>query len=231
MIYTTYFGKCAALKKIRPNAALVSIAGWTPDWFTKSGGLQYKKLAPKYTWWKEWHDTFEHDLESEESKTWYTEKYNSTVLSALDPHLVKCDLYNLANKRDVFILCYETPEKFCHRHLVADWLKSAGIKTAEWDQNAIEEDMEQCKNREAIERIIKDSTSTWTEKLSRIQKKTGCGLSGFSVRPDFNADGVLSKEASTERIAEELCLSILAIYDPDSADVEDVTEKVLNGDY
>ena len=132
MIYTTYFGKTAALKKLHPNAMLVSIAGGIPDWFMKTGGLQYKKLAPKRYWWKEWHSKFTECLDSEESKKWYIEKYNDTILSKLNPHEVKSDLYNLANKRDVFILCYETPEKFCHRHIVADWLNENGIHCEEW---------------------------------------------------------------------------------------------------
>lgn len=232
MIYTTYFGKIAALKKIRPNAALVSIAGWTPDWFIKDGGLQYKKLAPKYVWWKEWHDTFEKDLECEASKNWYIDKYNETVLSKLDQHAVKCDLYSLANRRDVFILCYETPEKFCHRHLIAEWLQKAGIKVQEWDAEQLEKDKQECKDRAFVKKIVDDRSMSWTERLAKIQdflKSKGGGLNGVTVDPTFNSDGVLSQAQSVEAIAREMCLTILSTFDPDTTDVQDITEQVLNG--
>ena len=42
MIYTTYFAK---LKKLPDNVIPISICGKAPGWY---GGLQYKKLAPKY---------------------------------------------------------------------------------------------------------------------------------------------------------------------------------------
>lgn len=29
-------------------------------------------------------------------------------------------------------MCYEAPGKFCHRHLVADWLNSAGYDVSEF---------------------------------------------------------------------------------------------------
>ena len=32
---------------------------------------------------------------------------------------------NLLGKKKVVLLCYESAEKFCHRHLVADWLNDA----------------------------------------------------------------------------------------------------------
>jgi uncharacterized protein (DUF488 family) len=33
---------------------------------------------------------------------------------------------------DAILLCWESPEKFCHRHLVADWLsKKLDIKITE----------------------------------------------------------------------------------------------------
>ena len=42
---------------------------------------QCKKLAPKYTWWKEWHD-------GELSNEQYTEKYYETVLNQLEPQKI-----------------------------------------------------------------------------------------------------------------------------------------------
>lgn len=85
----------------------VSIAGKTPDGFT---GRIYHDLAPKYSWWKEWKD-------NGLSEEWYKEKYYETVLNKLDAKKVYEDL-----GEDAILICYERPEKFCHRHLVAEWL-------------------------------------------------------------------------------------------------------------
>lgn len=130
MIYTSYFGNIRKIKAAFPDAALISIAGKSPDWYN---GLKYEYLAPKYSWWKEWHDKFKDDYDSTESMMFYSMRYAQTVLSGLDPHEVKCDLYNMANAKTVFLLCYETPEKFCHRKLVADWLTSNHVNCCEWN--------------------------------------------------------------------------------------------------
>ena len=52
------------------------------------------------------------------------------------------DLYKLAyggktltkdsSEFHVALVCYETPEKFCHRHLVSKWLQDNNIDCAEW---------------------------------------------------------------------------------------------------
>lgn len=33
------------------------------------------------------------------------------------------------------LLCWEKPEAFCHRHIVADWLRKAGFEVKEWDKS------------------------------------------------------------------------------------------------
>ena len=94
---------------------------WTPDWYK---GKTYKKLAPKYSWWKEWHD-------KKLSEEWYTEKYNETVLNSLEPLTVINAIQTFG--KNVVLLCFETPEKFCHRHIVAQWLKEkANIDVQEY---------------------------------------------------------------------------------------------------
>lgn len=40
-------------------------------------------------------------------------------------------LNNESDNHDVCLLCYETPEKFCHRHLVCNWLNDHGIECRE----------------------------------------------------------------------------------------------------
>ena len=110
MIYTGYFSKT---KEYEQNGLIpVGISGKIPDGFT---GLRYQKLAPKYDWWKRWRD-------EKLSDQWFKERYYETVLNQLDPFVVVQELQSFGE--NVVLLCYETPEKFCHRHLVAEWLNN-----------------------------------------------------------------------------------------------------------
>jgi hypothetical protein len=111
-LYTSYF---SFVRKI-PARYLVSIAGAAPEGFA---GAQYRKLAPKYDWWKKWRD-------EKLSDEWYIEKYNDTVLSSLNPIDVLKELGD-----DRILLCWEDPGKFCHRHLIAEWLNKSGAAVSE----------------------------------------------------------------------------------------------------
>lgn len=124
-IHTSYFENIKAIEKERHKEVFVSIAGFSPKWFR---GYKLPELAPKKWWWKIWYDSFKDNLESEESKTWYAEKYKETVLSELDQSDIIRKIVHLEDENvcsNVTLLCYETPEKFCHRHLVAGWLNNS----------------------------------------------------------------------------------------------------------
>jgi len=92
------------------NEKSVSISAKVPDGFV---GRQYKKLAPSWSIWKEWHDS--EDIDKDEI---YTERFENEILSKLNAKDVYDDLGD-----DAILLCYEGPGKFCHRHLVARWLE------------------------------------------------------------------------------------------------------------
>ena len=132
MIYTSYFGNARSILDACPDACLISIAGKTPEQFNY---YKFKPLMPLYSWWKEWHEKFAGDLESNESKKWYIKQYKETVLSKLDPLTTARQIKDIAQWHPVFILCYETPEKFCHRHIVAEWLNDVRIDCEEWKTN------------------------------------------------------------------------------------------------
>jgi len=102
---TSYFAKSAN----HPNA--VSIAGRAPDWYK---GRQYKKLAPKYWFFKRYKDEWD---EKCGDQNFYIEQFQKEVLDKLDPIEVAEELGN-----DAILLCWEKPDKFCHRHLVSKWL-------------------------------------------------------------------------------------------------------------
>ena len=118
MIYTSYFAK---LKYLPENITPISICGKAPDWYN---GLQYKKLAPKYDFFMKWKENHDND--------YYIKCFNEQVLDKLDPMKVYCELCSLAKNDEVALICYEKPSDFCHRHLVAEWLKERGFDVEEW---------------------------------------------------------------------------------------------------
>ena len=119
-IHTSYF---AQLKKI--HHPVVSICGKAPDWYT---GSQFKILAPKY-------DFFAAYKAGELDEYGYTKEYNKRVLRPLNAQ----DIWDTIIDRfgnNATLLCYEKPEDFCHRHLVAAWFeKELGevVKEVEFD--------------------------------------------------------------------------------------------------
>ena len=123
MIYTSYF---ANLAKIPDKIIPISIAGKAPDWYS---GLQYKKLAPKWNFFKVWKETHDND--------YYIKCYREQVLDKLSYAQVIEDLYSLAfgntepENKYICLICYETPDKFCHRHIVANWLMRNNVSCRE----------------------------------------------------------------------------------------------------
>jgi uncharacterized protein (DUF488 family) len=107
---TSYFAKYRGLNG-------VSIALKAPNGFR---GKQYKLLAPSWDLLKKYKN-------GEVSDEQYTEIYKRTVLDRLDPDAVYNEL-----SADAVLLCWERPEKFCHRHLVAEWLnEKLGLEITE----------------------------------------------------------------------------------------------------
>lgn len=117
MIYTGYFAKMAAYR----NAGLtpVSIARYAPKWYT---GHQYKQLAP-----------LPEMLRMSEPE--YVPLYNTSVLRYHNPARLAEELHTLGD--NVVLLCYEKPEDFCHRHLVAKWLQHYRVPCEEYQLNRV----------------------------------------------------------------------------------------------
>ena len=118
MIYTSYFGN---LKNIPPDIFPIAICAKPPNWFN---GPNIKILAPSY----EILSKYKLDGNSNQ----YAQAYNHEILHFLyAPKLVHF-LDVKASGKDVVLLCYETPDKFCHRHLVAKWLNNNGYRCEEY---------------------------------------------------------------------------------------------------
>ena len=118
-IYTSYF---ANLKNLPDNICPISICGKAPDWYD---GIQYKKLAPKYWFFKKYKE--------DGNEEFYTLAFQRDVCGALSAYHVLLDLQELAGDKIPCLLCYEKSDDFCHRHIVADWLqKSLNIEVKEY---------------------------------------------------------------------------------------------------
>lgn len=103
-IKTGYFSKLKEYEK--KGYVAISISKYPPKWFR---GLKYPTLAPS----KLSYDSLEAYCTAFDSK-----------LSRLNPNIVINQLKALSNSQPIVLLCYEKPNEFCHRHLVADWIES-----------------------------------------------------------------------------------------------------------
>ena len=99
----------------------ISICKIPPVWFF---GEEYKDLAPKNWMGIEYS-------KGTISKEEYTELFYTEVLSKLDHRKVYSDLVSFYGKEFV-LLCWCGDDKFCHRHIVAEWLnKELGTQIVE----------------------------------------------------------------------------------------------------
>ena len=119
MYYTSYF---ANIKNLPKDVVPIAICGKAPAGYL---GLQYKKLAPTWQIFSDWK--YKHH-----DNNIYTSQFKQQVLNRLDPLLVEDELLAITNGRTFCLVCYEKPSDFCHRHLVAEWLKKAGIDIQEY---------------------------------------------------------------------------------------------------
>jgi hypothetical protein len=126
MIYTSYFDNVPLLKSRNNKLTFVSVAGRTPQ-FNDAVIYKMKELAPQIEWWNLWHKLFITNLDSKESKCWYKDKYYVSVLKKLKAKDIEDKLLQLSNGNDVVLLCYEEPDKFCHRHLISEWFNENNI--------------------------------------------------------------------------------------------------------
>lgn len=116
-VYTSYFGN---INNIPKGIIPIAICGKSPNGWT---GFEYKRLAPKWSFFKVWKET--HDNQ------YYIDNFYALVLNKLNQDSVMRELEMISGGQDICLLCYETPDKFCHRHLVAGWLSSAGYEARE----------------------------------------------------------------------------------------------------
>lgn len=116
MIYTSYFSS----HKYKPEDG-ISISRWNSFW----KGAAFKALAPSeqlLTWWKTLPKALQELPEAQEH---YKKIYTEQTLSKISPAEAAWFLDGKV------LLCFEKSDDFCHRHIVAKWLKEAGFECEE----------------------------------------------------------------------------------------------------
>lgn len=119
-MYTGYYARAV---EYRANGLIpVAISLGVPDWWH---GPVYKKLAPTLGILANWRYS-ENSMPGAEREKRYLDEYTRIVLLNLDPKNVLEDLSKFGDIDKIVLCCYETPEEFCHRHIVASWLRVKG---------------------------------------------------------------------------------------------------------
>ena len=120
-IYTSYFakGKTLRAQKIK----MISIALYPPPRIKCDTMLN---LAPTHSIL---HDKYRTDDR-------YTHRYLSEVLGKLDAKKILEQIKAISHGSDVALCCYEAPDDFCHRHIVAQWLyEQTGTEVEEFGRS------------------------------------------------------------------------------------------------
>lgn len=114
-IYTSYFANIKNLEK--EDIIPISIARYSPKWFL---GKRYTYAAPTSFM-----------LSSQCSREQYLSMYKD-ILRKLNPEYLVNAIRYMSRGKDVALCCYEKPEEFCHRHLLAEWLTQNGYEVKEF---------------------------------------------------------------------------------------------------
>ena len=101
-IYTSYFG---AIKRLPSHLSLYSTANGT-----RSGIGRIQQFLPDWS-------IVDGIKKGKITEQEYTEKY----LEKLNTFQITKE--NIEALNNSVLLCFESPEKFCHRHILANWLK------------------------------------------------------------------------------------------------------------
>ena len=117
-IWTSYF---ANIKKLENDGIYcVAICNKVPTFFK---GPNIESVAPNNSILWEYKKSAETDTDKER----YRQRYIDEVLCAyrFHPEYFTDLLQSFSdseNSKDIALLCYERPDDFCHRHILAEWL-------------------------------------------------------------------------------------------------------------
>lgn len=136
MIYTSYFAK---LRKIPEHIIPISICAKPPIGYK---GARYTRIAPSFDILMEYKESGDAGA--------YTMKYQEKILASLNAKDVVSELDRIlldetlsialsdtSKTPKMVLVCFEKSSDFCHRHIVAEWLRANGYECKEWEEGDI----------------------------------------------------------------------------------------------
>lgn len=119
MYYTSYFAK---MKMLNGKYTLASITAKKPK-FCNSSVLDWSFLGPSSSL-----------LNAYKAGEVSEEEYTRIYIDDLSKMWSKISDFIIENKdKNIVMLCYEGPGKFCHRHLLSNFLRCHGIDCCEME--------------------------------------------------------------------------------------------------
>ena len=112
MIWTSYFSNLRRIQNQPNEVTCISICNSKPEWLKGNIIDMGTLLGPG----DELLRDYKYKGISEEE---YTERYLIKLNNNKEEII---NLFKSLNEGNVFLLCYEKPPKFCHRHILRKWL-------------------------------------------------------------------------------------------------------------
>ena len=120
MIYTSYYKNVA---DVGPAYTLIQVSNSKPKWFPW-GVWPLPEVYPDFENVKALKDGV---MSEDRFSQLYREKLakldRTVILNKIN------EIVSLGDDRDAMLLCWENSDKFCHRHILAEWL---GNNIQEW---------------------------------------------------------------------------------------------------
>ena len=117
------------------NPDAIGISCSVPQWFT---GNRLPLLAPEWSM----VDSIKRGLMTEKE---YTMKYINLIKNRKNQEQLTAEMiYDILPENSI-LLCYESPGDFCHRRVLAEWIKlETGIEIPEWkSEKEIQEEVQE----------------------------------------------------------------------------------------
>ena len=130
--FTSYYSNIKKIRELHPDYIIVSISGGLDDYIVPLVDIWDRRLAPKKDFFNEYKASPEGLLREKE----YVKQFKNKVLIREDETSINDIFKSWSDKaglqKSFVIMCYETPEDFCHRHIVAEEIEAKyGVEVPE----------------------------------------------------------------------------------------------------
>lgn len=123
ILYTSNYARIPQFTKEFPNSQIIATSCWVARWHKGKINEQRLDIAP--TW-----EMVEAIKNGEISEDEYALQYRRILANLNVNQLVE----SIPN--EAFLLCFEKPTDFCHRHILAEWINDRtddNVNVIEWN--------------------------------------------------------------------------------------------------